>query len=66
MTPDQAVDNAFQTCGITEATTGTRNRLIAWLTAQRGASNVAPYEWRDLEWLNLATLMFLSPDFQLA
>ncbi|MGZ8733639.1 MAG: DUF1800 domain-containing protein [Acidimicrobiia bacterium] len=66
MTPEQAVDNALLTCGITEPSTGTRARLVAWLTAQRAASNVAPYEWRDLEFLNLATLVFLSPDFQLA
>jgi uncharacterized protein (DUF1800 family) len=66
MTPDQAVDNAFTTCGITEPSTGTRARLVAWLTAQRAASNVAPYEWRDIEFLNLGSLVFLSPDFQLA
>jgi len=66
MTPEQAVDTALATCGITEPAPGTRTRLVTWLTAQRAASNVAPYEWRDLEWLNLATLVFLSPDFQLA
>ncbi len=66
MTPDEAVDNAFATCGITEPSAGTRNRLIAWLTAQRVASKAPTYEWLDLEFLNLGTLVFLSPDFQLA
>ncbi len=61
MTPDQAVTNACTTCGITEPSDGTRARLVAWLTAQRASNS-----WHDFEFLNLGTLAFLSPDFQLA
>ena len=66
MTPAQAVDSAFATCGVTEVSAGTRTRVTNWLTAQRVASNSPTFEWRDLEWLNLATNVFLSPEFQLA
>ncbi len=66
MTPAQAVDSAFATCGVTEVSAGTRTRVVDWLTAQRAASNSPAFEWRDWQWLNLATNVFLSPEFQLA
>ena len=64
MTVPNAVQAAFDACGIESPSAATRANLEAWLTAQRGTA--AGSEWTHYQSINLGILTMLSPDFQLA
>jgi hypothetical protein len=54
-----AVQQAFDTFGITEPSPATRDAMERWLTAERSARTGAEQQ-------NLITLTLMTPDFQLA
>ncbi len=64
MTVPNAVQAAFDACGIDSPSAATRSVLESWLTAQR-ATNPST-EWTHYQAINLGVLTMLSPDFQLA
>lgn len=57
-----AVQRAFEVFGIDSPSSVTRARLETWLTRQRADSEA----WRDWGFINLVTLVLLSPDFNVA
>ncbi len=62
MTAFDAVQHAFDVMGIDSPSSHTRSKLETWLTDQR-ADNDA---WRNLTFINLLTLVMLSPEMNLA
>jgi uncharacterized protein (DUF1800 family) len=64
MTVPNAVQAAFDACGIDSPSAAARTVLETWLTAQRATSPSA--EWTHYQAINLGILTMLSPDFQLA
>ncbi len=62
MSVPAAVRRAFNVFGIDEPSSATRDHLESWLRSQRADSTA----WRDLQQINLTTLMMLTPDFNLA
>jgi uncharacterized protein (DUF1800 family) len=64
MTVANAVQAAFDACGIESPSASSRTVLETWLTAQR-ATNPST-EWTHYQAINLGILTMLSPDFQLA
>jgi len=57
-----AVQHAFDVFGIDSPSNHTRSGLEAWLTAQRADSNA----WTHWSFINLLTLVMLSPEMSLA
>ena len=57
-----AVDTALKAFGVWAPAAETRRRLEQWLTDQRAD----PRAWRDWGFINLITLVLLSPDVNLA
>jgi uncharacterized protein (DUF1800 family) len=64
MTVPNAVQTAFDACGIESPSAATRSVLESWLAAQRATSPST--EWTHYQAINLGVLTMLSPDFQLA
>jgi uncharacterized protein (DUF1800 family) len=62
MTVQNAVQHAFDVLGIDNPSSHTRANLEAWLTAQRADTNA----WTNLTFINLLTLVMLSPEMNLA
>ena len=62
MTVPGAIREAFDAFGIDDPSPTTRDHLESWLRAQRSDATA----WRDLQRVNLTTLMLLTPDFNLA
>ena len=62
MTVPNAVQYAFDTLGVDSPSNHTRTNLETWLTAQRAAPNT----WVNWSFINLLTLVMLSPEFNLA
>ena len=62
MTVTDAVQYAFDVFRVDSPSTHTRSKLEAWLTAQRADTNA----WRDWTFINLLTLVMLSPEMNLA
>jgi uncharacterized protein (DUF1800 family) len=62
MTAFDAVQFAFDVMGIDSPSSHTRSKLETWLRDQR-ADNTA---WRNLTFINLLTLVMLSPEMNLA
>jgi uncharacterized protein (DUF1800 family) len=62
MSVPDAVGHAFDTLGIDSPSAHTRSKLEAWLTAQRADSNA----WTNWSFINLLTLVMLSPEMNLA
>ena len=62
MTVADAVQHAFDVMGIDSPSTHTRSKLAAWLTSQRGDTNA----WRNWTFINLLTLVMLTPEMNLA
>ncbi|HEX5614557.1 MAG TPA: DUF1800 domain-containing protein [Acidimicrobiia bacterium] len=62
MTVPAAVQRAFDVFTIDTPSPATRARLEEWLAAQRGDGSA----WRELQVLNLITLMMLTPEFTIA
>jgi uncharacterized protein (DUF1800 family) len=62
MTVADAVQHAFDIMGIDSPSPHTRSKLEAWLTSQRADSNA----WRDYTFINLLTLVMLTPEMNLA
>ncbi len=62
MTVPAAVQHAFDALGVDSPTAHTRAGLEAWLTAQRADNNA----WTNWSFINLLTLVMLSPEFNLA
>lgn len=57
-----AISAAFTRFGIDAPSARTRSELETWLATQRNA----PKTWRDWQYINLFTLILLTPDFNLA
>jgi uncharacterized protein (DUF1697 family) len=57
-----AVQHAFDVFGIDSPSSHTRSKLEAWLTAQRADNNA----WTNWTFINLLTLVMLSPEMNLA
>ena len=53
---------AFDTLGVDNPSSHTRSSSEAWLTAQRADSQA----WSDWSFINLLTLVMLSPEMNLA
>jgi hypothetical protein len=62
MAVHDAVQAAFDLFVIDNPSTHTRSKLEAWLTAQRADTNA----WTHYRYLNLLTLVMLSPECNLA
>ena len=62
MSVPNAVQHAFDVLAVDSPSAHTRSRLEAWLTAQRADRDA----WRNLSFINLLTLVMLSPEFNLA
>jgi uncharacterized protein (DUF1800 family) len=62
MTVPNAVQNAFDVFGVDSPSSHTRANLESWLTAQRADIHA----WADLSFINLLTLLMLSPEMSLA
>jgi hypothetical protein len=62
MTVPNAITFAFGVFGITEISAHTRAKLEAWLTAQRADGQA----WVNWSFINLLTLVMLSPECNLA
>ena len=62
MTVPDAVQHAFDVLGVDSPSTHTRTKLETWLTAERAA----PSTWPNWSFINLLTLVMLSPEFNLA
>jgi uncharacterized protein (DUF1800 family) len=62
MTVPEAVQYAFDTLGVDSPTDHTRGKLEAWLTLERAAPDV----WTNWTFINLLTLVLLSPEMNLA
>jgi hypothetical protein len=56
------VQYAFDTLNVDNPTAHTRAKLEAWLTAQRADTHA----WTSWTFINLLTLVFLSPEYNLA
>jgi hypothetical protein len=61
MTVANAVQHAFDVLNVDSPSTHTRSKLEAWLTAER-----ADDAWENWSFINLLTLVMLSPEFNLA
>jgi len=66
MTVSSAVSSAYSRLNIDRVSPPSRDRIRAWLTAQRAASEAPTWEWVEWQNINLFTLMLLSPEFNLA
>jgi hypothetical protein len=62
MTVPNAVQHAFDVFGIDNPSAHTRSKLESWLTNQRAANNT----WVNWQFINLLTLVMLSPECNLA
>lgn len=62
LTVANAVQHAFDVLGVDNPSSHTRAKLEAWLTAQRADSNA----WTNYSFINLLTLVMLSPELNLA
>jgi uncharacterized protein (DUF1800 family) len=62
MSVADAVQHAFDVFGVDSPSANTRSRLQAWLTAQRADSHA----WTNWSFINLLTLVMLSPEMNLA
>jgi uncharacterized protein (DUF1800 family) len=62
MSVPDAVQHAFDVLGVDSPSPHTRSRLEAWLAAERADRDA----WRNLTFINLLTLVMLSPEFNLA
>jgi hypothetical protein len=62
MTVPDAITYAFNAFGITDVSAHTRAKLEAWLTAQRADGPA----WDNWSFINLLTLVMLSPECNLA
>jgi uncharacterized protein (DUF1800 family) len=62
MTVPDAVQHAFDVCNIDNPSSHTRSKLEAWLTAQRADTHA----WTNWSFINLLTLVLLSPEMNLA
>jgi uncharacterized protein (DUF1800 family) len=62
MTVPNAVQHAFDVLGVDSPSNHTRTKLEAWLTAQRADTDA----WTNWSFINLLTLVMLSPEFNLA
>ncbi len=62
MTVANAVQHAFDVMRIDTPSSHTRSKLEAWLTSQRGDTNA----WGDWTFINLLTLVMLTPEMNLA
>ncbi len=62
MTVPDAVQSAFDVFGVDNPASHTRANLESWLTAQRADSHA----WGDFSFINLVTLLMLSPEMSLS
>ena len=62
MTVSDAVQHAFDVFGVDSPSSHPRSGLEAWLTAERADPNV----WTNWSFINLLTLVMLSPEMSLA
>jgi len=62
MTVPNAVQNAFDVLGVDSPSSHTRTNLESWLTAQRADAQA----WSNWSFINLLTLVMLSPEMSLA
>ncbi|HVJ97987.1 MAG TPA: DUF1800 domain-containing protein [Acidimicrobiia bacterium] len=62
MTVPNAITYAFEVFGITDVSAHTRAKLEAWLTAERADAPA----WDNWTFINLLTLVMLSPEFNVA
>ena len=62
MTVSDAVQHAFDVFGVDSPSSHTRSGLEAWLTAERADPNA----WTNWSFINLLTLVMLSPEMSLA
>jgi hypothetical protein len=62
MSVADAVQHGFDFFGIDNASDHTRSKLEAWLTGQRGDKKA----WGNWSFINLTTLLMLTPEFNLA
>ena len=62
MTVPNAVQHAFDVLNIDSPSSHTRSKLEAWLTAQRADSHA----WTHWSFINLLTLVMMSPEMNLA
>jgi len=62
MSAPDAVQHGFDYFGIDNASAHTRSKLETWLTKQRADNNA----WVNWSFINLTTLLMLSPEFNLA
>jgi len=63
MTVPNAVQHAFDVLSVDSPSSHTRTKLEAWLTAERAAPDTP---WVNWSFINLLTLVMLSPEFNLA
>jgi uncharacterized protein (DUF1800 family) len=62
MTVANAVQHAFDVLGVDDPSSNTRSRLTAWLSEQRADGDA----WTNWSFINLLTLVMLSPEMSLA
>jgi len=62
MTVSDAVQHGFDVMGVDNPSAHTRDNLESWLTNQRADTNA----WTNWSFINLLTLVMLSPEMTLA